>query len=78
MYIGALYDNGGMEEVQDAIEGLRAKSWTVKQIAEAIGHTWQTVERWKLGTQGPANPTLVLQALKRLQGRSGPPARRRE
>jgi transcriptional regulator with XRE-family HTH domain len=78
----------GMEKtsIQETIEALRARGWTVSAIADALGLPRATVERWRHGSRQPTHAAFVQHELngllrrkripkrKRYRGKSNPPA----
>ena len=71
-----LWYNAAMEksELQQVLEELRGKGWSVSQIADAMDTHRATVYRWLQGWC-PGQERAVVQALKRLLHRRGPPRR---
>ena len=65
-----------LTDVQQEIEELRAKGWTVAAIADAVGVGWLAVNRWRKGTRTPTNVAAVVTLLRQLKRRSVPPRRR--
>ena len=66
-----------MNDIQDRLETLEAKRWTLRAIADEIGSHWTTVARWKAGGQYPGNPKPFLIALDLLAKRKKIPKQRR-
>jgi transcriptional regulator with XRE-family HTH domain len=63
-----------MTEAQAIIADLEARDWTLAAMADSIGVSHSTVEKWKAGKRNPANPSiLVLLTLKNKK----PPKKRR-
>ena len=55
-----------MKEVQEVIEQLRRRGWTMTAIARAIGSNDVTLYRWWAGRNRPYNPVPVMLALQQL------------
>jgi transcriptional regulator with XRE-family HTH domain len=55
-------------EVQDKLDELKQKGWTLASIARAIGQSSRAVESWNQGIRSPANLKLILDALDKLGG----------
>ena len=66
-----------MNEVQENIAELQRKGWTLAAIADEVGVTWFTAQRWKDGRQYPNTPKPVLAALDALLKRKRIPKKRR-
>ena len=64
-------------DVQDVINALQVKGWTLVALADELQTTWQTVRRWREGTHPPANAGPVLAALRGLEKRVRVPKKRR-
>jgi transcriptional regulator with XRE-family HTH domain len=62
--------------LQQVLAELRAKGWRVPEIAEAMDTHRATVYRWEQGLR-PYQEKAVVEKLKRLLSRKGPPRRRR-
>jgi transcriptional regulator with XRE-family HTH domain len=57
-----------MSKIQDKLNKLKAKGWTLANIARAIGQSSRAVESWNQGVRNPANLKPVLNALDKLSG----------
>jgi len=55
-----------MSIIQDKLNELKARGWTLASIARAIGQSHRTVESWNQGIRNPANPKPVLDSLDKL------------
>ena len=66
-----------MNEIQEAIDRVQAKGWTLAALADEMGVARLTVYRWKLGEAYPRNAVAVLLMLRGLEGRKEVPKRRR-
>lgn len=55
-----------MSEIQDKLNELKVKGWTLASIARAIGQSSRAVESWNQGMRNPANLKPVLNALDKL------------
>jgi hypothetical protein len=64
-----------MERVRQLIKDLEDKGWTIAAIADAIGFSRDSVERWLNGGTA-SNPKVVEVALKDLFRKPVPPQRR--
>ena len=53
-----------MTEVQELIEQLRRRGWTIAAIARGLGMTAVTVHRWRRGINVPDRSVLVTRALR--------------
>ena len=67
---------GAMNELIDVLKRLRKKKWTVTAIAEEIGTTQRTINRWENGINAPVWPSSIIEALERLE-ETKPPLQRR-
>jgi transcriptional regulator with XRE-family HTH domain len=69
----------GMERtpIQEKIEELRTRGWTVSAIADALGIPRATVERWRQGSRYPAHAVFILRGLNDLLRRKRIPKRKR-
>ena len=84
--IGAMIVGMEKNPIQETIEELRARGWTVSAIADALGVPRPTIERWRHGSRYPANAIFVQRGLdtllapkripkrKRYAGKRNPPA----
>ena len=66
-----------MNDVQQRIEELRVKGWTLAAIADETGVTSRAVDHWRVGRRYPENSKLVLAALDALLKRKRIPKQRR-
>ena len=66
-----------MNGVQKRIRELKVKGWTLAAIADGLGVTWYTAQRWDLGQQYPTTPKPVLIVLAALVERKRVPKKRR-
>jgi transcriptional regulator with XRE-family HTH domain len=55
-----------MSEIQDKLNELKVKGWTLASIARAIGQSSRAVESWNQGVRNPANLKPVLDSLEKL------------
>jgi transcriptional regulator with XRE-family HTH domain len=55
-----------MSEIQDKLNELKTKGWTLANIARAIGQSSRAVESWNQGVRNPANLKSVLNSLDKL------------
>ena len=62
-----------MREIERELEGLRGKGWTVSALADALGVSRVTVDRWRRGVQDPGTHIAVLRAVRSLERRKVPP-----
>lgn len=63
--------------VAEALEAMRRLGWTMTTLADGLGVSRASVNRWWRGTMAPTSPQLVLLALRALRRRKVPPAARR-
>jgi transcriptional regulator with XRE-family HTH domain len=63
--------------IQETIEQLRAKGWTVSSMADAVGVPRPTLERWRHGSRFPTHAEFVRRALAELLTRKRIPKRKR-
>ena len=66
-----------MNEIQEAIDRVQAKGWTLAALADEMGVSRLTVYRWKLGVVYPRSAVAVVLLLRTLEGRKEAPKRRR-
>ncbi len=66
-----------MNNVQMKIAELQAKGWTLAALADELGNSVNTVEKWKAGDRYPANVGSVLLAMDALAKRKRVPKKRR-
>ncbi len=64
-----------MESVQEALNGLRQRGWTIVAIADEFSIGRRSLERWR-GGMDPPWAGMVLLAIEALQKRQPPPKRR--
>ena len=62
--------------MQTKIAGLETKGWTLSAIADELGVTANSVEKWKHNDRYPANSKAVLAMLDEI-GKKKPPKKRR-
>lgn len=55
-----------MSEIQDKLNELKAKGWTLASIARAIGQSSRAVESWNQGVRSPANLKPVMDSLEKI------------
>jgi transcriptional regulator with XRE-family HTH domain len=55
-----------MSEIQDKLNELKAKGWTLASIARALGQSHRTIESWNQGVRNPANLKPVFDSLDKL------------
>jgi IS30 family transposase len=69
----------GMEknQVQETIEELRARGWTLSAIADSLGLPRSTVERWRHGSRYPTHAPFVMRELNDLLRRKRIPKGKR-
>ena len=67
----------GMTEVQDVLEELKGKGWTLAAISDAVEVHRDSVVGWDTGRHNPANPRLVVRELRQLLRRRSVPKRKR-
>ena len=61
---------------KDLLEQLRVKGWGDSAIADALGMDRVTVYRWRMGLTAPQSERPVMDSLRRLLRRRGPPRRK--
>lgn len=66
-----------MNDVREKIALLRETGWTLAAIADEVGATRRTVDRWYRGELYPQNAKAVLVVLDQLARRKNIPSRRR-
>lgn len=66
-----------MNEIQAQIAQLKDKGWTLAAVADEIGVTVNTVEKWKAGDTRPASYKATLAMMGRLAKRKRIPKMRR-
>lgn len=65
-----------MSELQDKIQELREKGWTLSAISDELGSHRETIYGWVARGHSPANIKLVIAALDGLFKKKPPPRRR--
>jgi hypothetical protein len=65
-----------MSEIQQMIEELEKRGWTLAAIARELEVSWKTVYRWKDESRLPHHPKLVALGLERLLQRRRIPKRK--
>lgn len=65
-----------MNEVQQKIDELEKKGWTLAAIARSLSVTTNAVEKWKAGDRYPHTAALVIDALDQLLKRKRIPKRK--
>jgi transcriptional regulator with XRE-family HTH domain len=58
------------------LQQLRGKGWSDADIADQLGAARETIYRWRMGQRHPENVRPVLQSLRQLLRRAGPPQRK--
>ena len=66
-----------MNDVQELIERLRAKGWTLSAVADEMGVSRNAVDFWRSGSRYPSNTVAVKHELERLLVRKRIPKRKR-
>lgn len=66
-----------MNDIQQRIQELQGKGWTLAAIADEVGVSWVTASRWRSAEQYPENAKAVLIALVSLLKRKRIPKKRR-
>ena len=66
-----------MNEVQEKIQELRDKGWTVAALADELGVRSMTLHRWVSGNRHPTNVKLLTMGLDNLLKRKRIPKKRR-
>lgn len=62
--------------IQAKLAVLQEKKWTIAALADRLGQSVSTLEKWKNGERNPANEKAVLEMLGRLMKRKPPKQRR--
>lgn len=62
--------------IQAKLAVLQEKKWTLAALADRLGQSVSTLEKWKNGERNPANEKAVLEMLERLMKRKPPKQRR--
>ena len=70
-------DNAPMNLVQERIAALEKKGWSLAALADELGVSYNTVQKWKSGDRQPGTGKVVLQGLDALNQRKRVPRRRR-
>jgi hypothetical protein len=65
-------------EIQELLNQLREKGWSDAHVGQAIGVTRIAVYRWRVQGVIPATELSVVEVLRRLLRRAGPPGRPRQ
>jgi transcriptional regulator with XRE-family HTH domain len=63
--------------IQIKLAILQDKGWTLAALADELGQTVNTLEKWKAGQRNPANEKSVLTMLEQLEKRRRIPKKRR-
>ena len=66
-----------MTDVQDKIMELQQRGWTLAAVADGLGVTVSSVEKWKSGHRYPGSPKLVLMGMSQLMKQKRIPKQRR-
>ena len=66
-----------MNDVQQRLEQLKDKGWTLAAISDEVGVSTRAVDYWQQGTRYPENAKMVLLGLDGLLKRKRVPKRRR-
>jgi transcriptional regulator with XRE-family HTH domain len=66
-----------MNEIQSSIAELENKGWTLAALADELGVTVNTVEKWKAGTTSPANSKATLYLLHAIAQKKQIPKKKR-
>ena len=66
-----------MNDVQELLERLREKGWTLSAIADAMGVSRNAVDFWREGSRYPTNALAVKHELERLLAKKRIPKRKR-
>jgi len=66
-----------MNDVQQRLQQLKEKGWTVAAISDEIGVTARAIDHWKAGRRYPENAKMVLMGLDNLMRRKRIPKQRR-
>ena len=66
-----------MNDVQNNIDVLQERGWTLAALADELGVTTNAVEKWKAGNRYPRNAKAVLIVLELLSERKRIPKKRR-
>jgi hypothetical protein len=63
--------------IQETIEELKTRGWTISAMADALGVPRDTLDRWHHGSRYPANALFVQRGLNMLLARKRIPKRKR-
>ena len=66
-----------MNDIQELLEQLRGKRWTISAIADEMGVSRNAVDHWRAGNRYPSNTVAVKHELERLLSRRSVPKKRR-
>jgi hypothetical protein len=55
-----------MTEVQELIQQLHTRGWSLSAIARGLGVTYESIRRWQAGTRRPENITAVTIVLRQM------------
>ena len=66
-----------VNDVQQKLADLEGRGWTLVAIADEVGASYNTIQKWKSGDRYPANAKPVLQSLDALYKRKRVPKKRR-
>jgi lambda repressor-like predicted transcriptional regulator len=67
----------GMSTVQELINALQRKGWTIAALSDEIGASRDSIENWRKG-RNPAHPKVIAETLERLLTQEDVPGRRRD
>jgi transcriptional regulator with XRE-family HTH domain len=70
-------DKQEQKPIQAILAILQEKGWTLAALADELGQTVNTLEKWKAGDRNPANGKSVLTMLEHLETRRRIPKKRR-
>jgi transcriptional regulator with XRE-family HTH domain len=65
-----------MDTIQELLEALRKKGWTIAAISDALGYNRETISRWRKGSNPPSQKVVEL-ALRDLLRRKRIPKQKR-
>jgi len=66
-----------MNDIQEKLELLQSKGWTVAAIADELGVGWSAVNRWRSGDRYPQNAKGVIALMDGMLHQKRVPKRRR-
>jgi transposase-like protein len=66
-----------METIQQMIDTLLGRGWTIAALSDALGVSRDTIYRWRKGSNPPESPKLVVLGLQVLLRRKRVPKRKR-